>query len=114
MENKVIVPAVSFVVAVLFWVAFFVLHLMGRLMPDLSPWLEVVVCLVVGGLVIFSGARCRQLGGPRVGFVVRSGVLLVMALFTFWKVGIIAGCVLLAAVIASGSMLFLPTITDAE
>ena len=103
MEKRFVVPAVSFIAAVLIWVAFFVLSVMSSWVQELAPWQKVALCLVVSGLILFSGVRCHQVGGPRVGGIVRSVVLLLMALFTFWKVGIVAACVLLAAAIILGS-----------
>lgn len=103
MEKKFVVPAVSFLAAVFIWVTFFVLYLVGSWMQGLAPWLEVALCLVVGGLTLFSAVRCHQVGGPRVGSIVRAVVLLLMAVFTFWKVGIIAACVLLLAAVVTGA-----------
>ncbi len=103
MEKEFVVPAVSFVAAILIWVAFFVLHVVGSWVQGLAPWLGVALCLVVGGLILFSAVRCHLVGGPRVGIIARAGMLLLMAMFTFWKVGIIAACVLLAAAIVTGA-----------
>ena len=103
MEKRFVVPAVSFIAAVLIWVAFFVLYVMGRWVQGPGPWPEAGLCMVVGGLVLFSAVRCHQAGGPRVGSIVRAAVLLVMAIFTFWKVGIAAACVLLVAAIVIGA-----------
>jgi hypothetical protein len=100
MEKKFLVSAVTFLTALLIWIAFFVLFLMGRWTQGV--WPAVILCLVVGGLVLFSSMRCRQLGGPTLGSVVRSVALLLMAFFTFWKIGIITAAVLLAAAIATG------------
>ena len=103
MEKRFVVPAVSFIAAFLIWVAFFVLHVVGGWVQELAPWLKVALCLVVSGLILFSGVRCYQVGGPRVGGIVRSVVLLLMAVLTFWKVGIVAACVLLTAAIILGA-----------
>ena len=103
MERRFVVPAVSFIVGVLVWVALLVLHVTGSRVQDPAPWLGVASCLVVGGLIFFSAVRCHQAGGPRVGGIVRAAALFLMALFTFWKIGIVAACVLLAAAIVTGA-----------
>ena len=103
MEKRFIVPAVSFLTGVLIWVAFFVLYVVDRWVQGPAPWPEVALCMVVGGLGLFSAVRCHQAGGPRVGSIVRAAVLFVMAMLTFWKVGIVAACVLLVAAIVIGA-----------
>lgn len=103
MEKKFVVPAISFVAGVLIWVAFFILNEVGSLVQRLAPWLEVALCLVVGGVILFSALRCHQVGGPRVGSVVRAAVLLLMAMLTFWKVGNMAAGILLVAAIVTGA-----------
>ena len=103
MEKRFVVPAVSFIAGVLIWVAFFVINLVGSWVQRLAPWLEVASCLVVGSLILYSALRCYKVGGPRVGSIVRAGVLLLMALLTIWKVGNIAAGVLLVAAILTGA-----------
>ncbi len=103
MEKRFVVPAVSFIAAVLIWVVFFVLHLVGGWVQARALWLEVALSLVVGGLVLFSAVRCHQVGGPRVGGVVRAVALLLMGLFTYWKVGVVAAYVLLAIALVTGA-----------
>ncbi len=95
MEKKFIVPAVSFLSGVAIWIVFFVLHLTGNLLQAL--WLNPGLNLLAGGLILFSGIRCKKAGGPRVGSIVRACVLLVLALLTYWKVGVIEAVILLAA-----------------
>jgi hypothetical protein len=104
MEKRFVVPAVSFIAGVLIWVAFYVVNLVGSWVQRLAPWLEVVSCLVVGSLILFSAVRCYKVGGPRIGSIVRAIVLLLMALLTIWKVGNIAASVLLGAAIVTGAL----------
>ena len=103
MEARFVVPAVTFMAGFLIWVAYFILFLAVAAVQGLAPWSRVVLCLVVGGLIFYSGVRCHQAGGPRYGSFVRSAVLVVLALLTFWKVGIVAACVLLLAALATGA-----------
>ena len=99
MDKQFVVPAVSFIAGLLLWVAFYVSHVTGDWIQRQAPWLELAWCLVVGGLIVYSAVRCRLAGGPRVGAFVRTGVLLVMAFFTLWKVGIAAAGVLAVSAI---------------
>ncbi|HSG27370.1 MAG TPA: hypothetical protein VLA34_02730 [Candidatus Krumholzibacterium sp.] len=103
MEKKFIVPAVTFLIALAGWIAFIIMYVKGAWIVGMSPWSEIVLCLVFSGLMVFSGTRCRQVGGPRYGVIIRASVLAVMAIFTFWKVGIIAGIALLAGAIIAGT-----------
>lgn len=107
MEKKFVVPAMSFIAAFVIWVLFFVLHLAFPEVRELSPGVAVAISLIVCGLVLFSGMRCIQVGGPRLGGIVRSCVLLVFALLTFWKIGIAAAGVLLAGALVLGKRTFI-------
>jgi chromate transport protein ChrA len=95
MEKKFIVPAVSFLSGVAIWIVFFVLHLTGNLFQALL--LNAGLSLLAGGLILFSGIRCKKAGGPRMGSVIRASVLFVLALLTCWKVGVIEAVILLVA-----------------
>ena len=98
MEKKFVVPATSFLAALAIWIAFFVLYQSGNLSQGL--WLTSALCLLAGGIVLFSGIRCKKAGGPRIGTIVRASVLLVLALLTYWKVGVIeAGILLVSAIL---------------
>ena len=107
MANSVAVPATSFITAVLLWIAFFVLHLTGRLTHVQAPWPGTVLCLVVSGLIVFSGFKCVRMNGPRVGHIVRTGVLLVMMLLTYWKICLFPTLALAVGVVVAGSLAFL-------
>lgn len=102
MEKKFIVPAVTMLTGILVLIAFFILYGTGVWMNELTPWSEVILYLVAGGLVVFSGWRCRHVGGPRAGNVFRTVLLFLMAAYTYWKIGIAAAGVLMAAAIATG------------
>lgn len=95
MEKKFLVPAASFITAVLLWTALFVVYLSGSLTQEPELWLKAAISAVVGGLILFSGIRCYRAGGPKMGSIVRAMVLLVLALLTFWKSGPLEAAVLL-------------------
>jgi len=107
MEKRFIVPAVSFLAAVLIWIVFFVVYLSSSLLQGPSHWLTSGFSLLTGGLVLFSGIGCHRAGGPRVGSIVRGSVLLVLSLLTFWKVGVIEACILLAGSVTLGFLALL-------
>jgi hypothetical protein len=106
MEKRFVIPAVTFIAAVLIWIALAILHGMNILPSEYAPWPEALFCLVTAVLMFISSARCRQIGGPRGGIIFRSLMLLLLAVYTFWKIGVIAACVLLVAAIASGALAF--------
>jgi hypothetical protein len=102
MGNRFFVPAATMIAGVLVWVAFLVLHASVGGMDVRSPWPAAGWCLAAGGLIVFSGIRCRQVGGPRLGNIVRTGLLIVMTAITCWRIGILAAGVLAAAAIVTG------------
>lgn len=95
MEKKFVVPAVTFLSGLAIWIVFFILYLSGNLLQGL--YLNAALTLAAGGLILFSGIRCKKAGGPRMGSIVRASVLFALALLTYWKVGIIEAGILLAA-----------------
>jgi hypothetical protein len=99
MKNRFFVPAVTFLTALIVWVTFFVAHLMDASVQEWAPWVTTVLSLGVGCLMLLSAVSCHRAGGPRVGGFVRSSMLLIMALLTFWKVGAIAAGIMLALAI---------------
>lgn len=102
MEKRFIIPAVSFIAAVIVWVALaFLPGIMGWESAQTS-WLQTLLCLITGILMFISAARCRQVAGPRGGIIFRAILLLLMAVYTFWKIGIAAAFLLLVAAIACG------------
>ena len=104
MGNKFLVPVVSFLAGLLLWLAVFVLYRPGSWMVERAPWPAAVVALAVGGLIVFASIRCRRAGGPRAGHIVRTGLLLVMAAFTYGKMGIVPAGVLVAAAVVAAAL----------
>jgi hypothetical protein len=107
MEKKFIVPAATFLAGVFIWVAFLVFHELGGGMNEKSLLLDAGLCMVAGGLIAFSAARCRRVGGPRIGTIVRTGVLIGMAVITYWRVDAVTACVLAVAASLTGVMLLM-------
>jgi hypothetical protein len=102
MEKKFVIPAVTMLAGIIVWIAFFLLSRGGIWLAELSTGIEVVMSLAAGGLVVFSGVRCRQVDGPRAGNLVRSVILFLMAAISYWKIGVVAGSVLLIGAIITG------------
>lgn len=97
MEKKFIVPAAFFLGPVFIWIAAVVGY--GSWFA-LSAHLSVALFFVLGAMILFSGIRCQRAGGPRLGNIIRSSVLLVLAVVTWLKAGALAGAaILLSAVI---------------
>jgi hypothetical protein len=106
MEKRFIVPAVTMLVGLIVWILFLLMNIM-EWSVNLSLGIEIAIGLAVGGLVVFSGVRCLRVGGPRAGIYFRSGLLFLLAVLTYWKIGMEAAVVLLIAAIAAGSVTFM-------
>jgi hypothetical protein len=108
-EKKYLVPGWTMVAGLVVWVAFVVANEVGGGAIGRSPWLAVGPVLVVGGLVVFSAVRCRQIGGPRMGGFVRAGMLAVMTAVTFWRIGAVSAGVLAVATALVGMVVLTAT-----
>jgi hypothetical protein len=95
MERKFIVPATTFLAGIIIWLYFFFFMVSNHLVV----WMELIFGIVIGGLIVISALACRRAGGPKSGNIFRSGILLVMGVLTFWKIGISAAIILLAAAV---------------
>jgi hypothetical protein len=102
MTNKFFIPAATFLAGLFIWIGFLVFYELGNGMNGGSLWRAAGMCLVAGGFIVFSGARCRQVGGPRLGNILRTIVLIVMAAITYWRIDPVASVVLVAAAIVTG------------
>lgn len=101
MEKRYVVPAVTFLAGLLIWIIFFVFTILYW-KSQMPLWASLIIGMLPGGLILFSGARCRQVGGPKIGTSVRAGVLFVLAIFTWWKIGMIAAGILFASAVVTG------------
>jgi hypothetical protein len=93
MEKKFILPASTFLGGIVLWLTlFFVIDL-----KENDFWPKFLFGIITGGLIVVSAFSCRRSNGPKFGNLFRSGILLVMAALTFWKIGITAAIVLAIA-----------------
>lgn len=104
MQSQFIVPFAAMLAGMVVWVAFVILRVAVRGKRQWSRGAEVGVCLAAGALVVFSSFGCLRAGGPAVGQVVRFGVLLGMAAFTYWKIGAASAAVLMAGAAIVGAL----------
>jgi hypothetical protein len=95
MERKFIVPATTFLAGIIIWLYFFFFVVSDQ--PVV--WLELTFGIIIAGLIVISAFTCRRVDGPKSGNIFRSGILLVMGVLTFWKIGISAAVILLAAAV---------------
>jgi hypothetical protein len=102
MTGKFFVPIATMLAGILVWVVFLLLHVVG--LWRLPAWLAVTLCVAAAGLIVFSGVRCRQVDGPRVGNVVRTVLLLVFAASTWWKTGVVPGAVFAAGAVVTAAL----------
>jgi hypothetical protein len=102
MEKKFIVPASTMLAGLIIWVGFLLISGTG----GSALWLEFIIAIVSGGLIFFSGYRCYKIGGPRTGNIFRSALLLVLAVLSYFLIGITASFVMLAASIATSLLIF--------
>ena len=102
MERKFVFPAVTMLVGLASWIVLFVLFGFETGEAASSPLMVIGLAVAAAGLIFISGFSCRQVGGPRAGLFFRSGILLLMAILTWWKIGILTAGLLLAASLAMG------------
>jgi hypothetical protein len=110
-EKKFMVPAGFFLGPVFIWIA---------AMVGYSSWFalsapfSVGLFFILGVLILFSGVSCQKAGGPRMGNIIRSCVLLVLALLTWWKAGVAAGAAMLLSAVALGILAVLGRYSEQE
>jgi hypothetical protein len=95
MERKFIVPATTFLGGIIVWLYFFFFVVLDQSIV----WIELTFGIVIGGLIVISAFACRRAEGPKSGNIFRRSILLIMALLIFWKIGISAAIILLAAAV---------------
>ncbi len=93
MEKKYIVPASTFFAGVIVWVIFLLVYSS----EEITPMHEVILGIITGGLLLVSAYICRRVKGPKVGNIIRASLLFVLAVFSFWLIGITSAILLLAA-----------------
>lgn len=111
MEKKFIVPASAMLAGLIIWIGFLLIN--GT--SGSTFLLELIIAIVSGGLIFFSGYRCYKIGGPRAGNIFRSALLLVLAVLSYFLIGITSSVVLLAASIATSLLIFKsPVLVESE
>lgn len=100
MKNKFFIPATTFLSGLFVWLALFVAYLVSDAVRGWAPWIAIVICLLVAGLLFISAVSCRKAGGPKIGTVVRASALAIFSVLTLWKIGTVAAVVLLVGAVA--------------
>ena len=93
MEKKFILPASTLITGIIVWVIFLIVYTSDNIMQ----MTEVIIGIITGGIILFSAFTCRRAGGPRSANIFRASVLFVMAVLSFWLIGIIAAILILVA-----------------
>jgi hypothetical protein len=93
MEKKYIIPASTLIAGILIWVIFLIVYTKN----EITLISELSLGIITGGLLIFSAFRCRRVGGPKAGNIFRASLLFIMAVLTYWLIGMTAAILLLAA-----------------
>jgi hypothetical protein len=102
MDKKYRVTISTMLAGILVWIILIILHETAGAICGRSPGFEAGMCAVVGALIVFSGISCRQVGGPRIGNVVRTALLLITGLITWWRVGPVSASILACGAIITG------------
>jgi hypothetical protein len=92
MEKRFIVPASTFLGGIIVWLILFIVFVS----ENLALWQELLIGIITGGLIVISAYTCKHAKGPKAGNLFRAGILLILTIFTFWKIGTIAAIVLVA------------------
>ena len=93
MEKKYILPASTLFTGIIVWVIFLIVYSGDNIMQIT----EVLIGLVTGVIIFFSAFTCRRAGGPKSANIFRASLLFVMAVLSFWLIGMIAAILILAA-----------------
>jgi hypothetical protein len=97
MEPQYRVPALTFLLGLIAWIVLLVLFMNAEELPDPPTWWMLMLSIIPGGLIAISGILCKQAGGPQIGNIIRTTVLVVFAILSWWKAGALAGIILLFA-----------------
>ncbi len=114
MEKKFIIPAGTFLLGLATWIVLFVVYQTNDWAEVVANWPDILLGLVPGLLIAYSGLHCRQVGGPRVGNIVRAGVLLVLTLLSWWKASLLAAIFLLLCALITGILILLGEVKAAR
>jgi len=98
MEKKFIFPASTMLIGIISWV---ILLFTVNTDPTIL-WQELLIGVLIGALLVISAITCKSANGPREGNIFRSILLTLMAIVTYWLVGIVSGSLLLFSAILVG------------
>ena len=101
MEKRFIAPGLTMLAGLFIWILMLLLHFSSLELPML---IKVLMCLVAGGIVVYSGFFCRRVGGPRLGNIVRTILLLILAIITFWQIHLVAALILFVSALFTGAL----------
>lgn len=65
MEDKYKVPAGTFLIGLAFWIVLLLLQLFSDWAVSATPWPQLTLSLLSGGLIAYSGVRCRKVVGRK-------------------------------------------------
>ncbi|MBD3277644.1 MAG: hypothetical protein GF388_05030 [Candidatus Aegiribacteria sp.] len=101
MEKKFVPPVLTFLTGAGLWIIVVVLKLVKSGITEDNPQLSFFMCIAAAMLMVISGFLCMLSGGPAFGQLVRLGVLLGLAAYTYWVIDETTGIWVL--VIAGGA-----------
>lgn len=101
MEKKFVPPALTFLTGAGLWIIVVVLKLTKSGITEDNPQLAFYICVAAAVLLVVSGLLCMLAGGPAFGQLVRLGVLLGLAAYSYWVIDDTTGMWVL--VIAGGA-----------
>ena len=102
MEKKFIIPATTFLAGIIVWIAL----ILVKETSGFPLWLELLLGLVTGSLIFYSGFRCKQVGGPRGGIIFRAVLLFALAVLSYIFIGTASAALLLVASVATVLLVF--------
>jgi hypothetical protein len=94
MEKRFIVPASTFLGGIIVWLILFFVFIS----ENLEVWQELLIGIITGGLIILSPHSCKLAKGPKAGNLFRTGIQMILTIFTSWEIGTIAAIVLIAGI----------------
>ena len=98
MEKKFILHASTMLIGIIGWIIF--LFIFNS--DETTLLQELTVGILIGGLIVFSAATCRGAGGPRNANIFRTVLLAIMAIISYWLIGVVVGSILMLSALITG------------
>lgn len=98
MEKKFILPASTMLIGIIGWSIFLLIFNSDQI----TLLQELIVGISIGGLIVFSAVTCRGAGGPRNANIFRTVLLVIMAIITYWVIGVVGGSILVFSALITG------------